>query len=52
MYSSHLILVFCSQLTGDDAHVGLQQVLEDQILVGQGYGAELNTQEIEDRLFL
>ena len=52
MYSSHLIPVFCSQLTGDDADVRLQQVLEDQVLVGQGYGPELNTQEIEGRLFL
>ena len=52
MHSLRLILVFCFQLTGDDADVGLQQVLEDQIQVGQGYGPGLNTQEIEDRLFL
>ena len=52
MHSLRLILVFCFQLTGDDADVGLQQVLEDQIQVGQGYGPGLDTQEIEDRLFL
>ena len=38
MHSLRLILVFCFQLTGDDADVGLQQVVEDQIQVGQGYG--------------
>ena len=52
MHPSPLILVFCFQLTGDDADVGLQQVLEDQIQVGQGYGPDLDTQEIENRFFM
>ena len=41
---------FWFKLTGDDANVDVQQVLEDQILMGQG--PQIATQEFNERFFL
>ena len=39
------------QLDGDDGNMELQQVIEEQILAGQGDN-QLTTQEFEDRFFV
>ena len=47
---SPLFILFWYKLTGDDANVEVQQVLEDQILMGQG--PQIATQEFNERFFL
>ena len=47
---SPVFILFWYKLTGDDANVEVQQVLEDQILMGQG--PQLDTQEFNERFFL
>ena len=47
---SPVLILFWYKLTGDDANVEVQQVLEDQILMGQG--PQLDTQEFNERFFL
>ena len=49
-YLVELILIFSFQVAGDDGDLEVQQVIEEQIMAGQG-GNQLNTQEFEERFF-
>ena len=49
-YLVELILIFIFQLAGDDGDLEVQQVIEEQIMAGQG-GNQLTTQEFEERFF-
>ena len=44
------MLISDFQLAGDDGDLEVQQVIEEQIMAGQG-GNQLTTQEFEDRFF-
>ena len=45
-----LIQIFSFQLAGDDGDFEVQQVIEEQIMAGQGDN-QLTTQEFEERFF-
>ena len=49
-YLVELILIFSFQVAGDDGDLEVQQVIEEQIMAGQG-GNQLTTQEFEERFF-
>ena len=46
-----LILIFNFQLAGDDGDLEVQQVIEEQIMAGQGDN-QLTSQEFENRFFV
>ena len=49
-YLVELILIFSFQVAGDDGDLEVQQVIEEQIMAGQG-GNQLTSQEFEERFF-
>ena len=50
LHSDIILILFQIQVVDDEANVGLQQVLEEQVQAGQGQ--QLSTQEFERRFFL
>ena len=51
-HSNIILILFQIQVVDDDANLGLQQVLQEQVQACQGLGPQVSTQEFNDRFFL